>query len=224
MSNVPEYLDLIKSHTKIQCNKDFLKYVLRHTLWEGLLFILVTYNIIFIPLQMGFSIKFNGVYLFMEIMTMLVYTIDAFLIGKNYRNLKKASLNLPLGGDDYQKRLISDKDEIDYKIRLSKVNFISTVIGAIPFSLILQNTNDQLFILNFLRVLRLVKIWPFYKLIQILKPINVHLIRLFEVVVTYYLVAHIVAGVMLSMGLTNKDITKTWLNRVPVPLPNGVRT
>ena len=84
--------------------------------------------------------------------------------------------------------------------------------------------NDVLFIINFLRVLRLVKIWPFYKLIQILKPINVHLIRLFEVFITYYLVAHIVAGVMLSMGLTNADITKTWLNRVPVPLPNGVRT
>ena len=57
-----------------------------------------------------------------------------------------------------------------------------------------------------------------------MKPLNVHLIRLLEVEITYYLVAHIVAGVMLSMGLTNKDITKTWLNRVPVPLPNGVRT
>ena len=56
-----------------------------------------------------------------------------------------------------------------------------------------------------------------------MKKINISLIRLFEVVITYYLVAHIVAGVMLNVGLTQEDIRLTWLNRVPVPLAEGVR-
>jgi hypothetical protein len=56
-----------------------------------------------------------------------------------------------------------------------------------------------------------------------LKKINVNLFRIFELLVYYYFVAHVVSGIMLSFGLTNPDIRNTWLNRIPVPLPEGVR-
>jgi len=49
-------------------------------------------------------------------------------------------------------------------------------------------------------------------------------VRWLEVLITYYIVAHIVAGVMLSEALSADDIRQTWLNRVPSPLPNNVRT
>ena len=78
--------------------------------------------------------------------------------------------------------------------------------------------------MNLLRVLRLVKIWPFYRALQLLKRYNLNLVRLVEVLLTYYLVGHIVSGVMLSVGLSQPDIRRTWLNRVPVPLTEGVRT
>jgi hypothetical protein len=72
--------------------------------------------------------------------------------------------------------------------------------------------------------LRLVKIWPFYRVIQIFKKFNVNFVRWLEVLITYYVVGHIVAGVMLSEALTADDIRFTWLNRLPSPLANGVRT
>lgn len=88
----------------------------------------------------------------------------------------------------------------------------------------LEGIYDILFIVNLLRVLRLVKIWPFYKALQFLKLYSVNFIRWIEVLITYYIVAHIIAGVMLSIGLSKPDITKTWLNRMPSPLSSGRRT
>lgn len=97
------------------------------------------------------------------------------------------------------------------------------MISIVPFSLIFQHYNSPLFIINFLRVLRLIKLLPVYRVLQYFKKFSPNLIRLFEIISAYYLVAHISAGVMLSIGLANgTDISNTWLNKVPVPLPKGV--
>ena len=73
---------------------------------------------------------------------------------------------------------------------------------------------------NFCRVLRLVKIFPGYRVLQMLKKYNVSLVRLLEIIISYYIVAHISAGVMLSVGLAEKpDVSDTWLKNVPMPLP-----
>ena len=50
-----------------------------------LVFPLSIYNMIFIPLQMGFSIEFTGWYLFLEIMTILTYFLDVFYIFRHYK-------------------------------------------------------------------------------------------------------------------------------------------
>jgi hypothetical protein len=56
-----------------------------------------------------------------------------------------------------------------------------------------------------------------------LKKYNVGLIRLIEIIISYYIVAHIAAGVMLSVGLAKSpDISDTWLNKVPIPLPSSL--
>jgi len=88
------------------------------------------------------------------------------------------------------------------RLKYLKFNFISTLIATIPFSLIFYQRNDALFIVNFLRVLRIVKIWPFYRFLQLLKIYNVNFIRWIEVLITYYFVAHILAGVMLCEAMT----------------------
>jgi len=47
----------------------------------------------------------------------------------------------------------------------------------------------------------------------------VELTRLFEIILSYYIVAHIIAGVMISIGLSEKSNTPdTWMNKIPIPL------
>jgi len=58
-----------------------------------LVFPISIYNLVFIPLQMGFYIEFSGWYLFMEIMTILTYFLDVFYIFRHYRNLRKHNLD-----------------------------------------------------------------------------------------------------------------------------------
>jgi hypothetical protein len=59
--------------------------------------------------------------------------------------------------------------------------------------------------------------------LQTLKKYYVNLTRLFEIIISYYIVAHITAGVMLSVGLQYSPyIGNTWLNKVPIPLPSNI--
>jgi hypothetical protein len=56
-----------------------------------------------------------------------------------------------------------------------------------------------------------------------LKKYNVGLVRFLEIIISYYIVAHITAGVMLSVGLAHSpDISDTWLNKVPIPLSSNI--
>ena len=111
-----------------------------------------------------------------------------------------------------------DKDDILKKIGNLKIDAISSFISIIPFSLIFEGYQSILFIINFLRVLRLIKLLPVYRVLQYLKKFSPNLIRLIEIILAYYLVAHICSGVMLSIGLAyGPDISNTWLNKVPVP-------
>lgn len=64
---------------------------------------------IFIPLQMGFNIKFEGWYLFMEILTMIVYGLDFVLILKHYREIVispsgHTNITIPLGSLIFNKK------------------------------------------------------------------------------------------------------------------------
>jgi hypothetical protein len=43
------------------------------------IFIIILYNLIFIPLRFGFSLPFEGKFLFMEILTIFFYMVDLCL-------------------------------------------------------------------------------------------------------------------------------------------------
>jgi hypothetical protein len=101
-----------------------------------------------------------------------------------------------------------------------RIDLITSILALFPFSLALQEVNSYLFIVNFLRVLRMIKLVPGYRVLQMLKKYNIRIVRLLEIIISYYIVAHIAAGIMLSVGLAEKpDISNTWLNKVPIPLP-----
>lgn len=44
-----------------------------------------------------------------------------------------------------------------------------------------------------------------------------NLIRILEVSITYYAVAHIFSGVWISLAINSHDVRLTWMNRIPVP-------
>ena len=122
-----------------------------------------------------------------------------------------------------QNESAQDKDDIIKKIGHLKIDTVSSIIAIIPFSMIFQKQTSVLFVINFLKVLRLIKLLPIYRVLQYLKKFSPNFIRLIEIIIAYYLVTHICAGVMLSIGLSRgPDISNTWLNKVPVPLPKGM--
>lgn len=100
---------------------------------------------------------------------------------------------------------------------------ITSFISTIPFSLIFWNYNTNVFIINFLRVLRLIKLLPLYRVLNYFKRFNVKFVRIFEIILAYYVAAHIIAGVMLCVGLKEKShLQDTWMNKIPIPLPANI--
>ena len=61
-----------KGHCPLWCHQFFLP----KNYLKGLVIILIVYNIVFIPLQFAFDIRFDGKYLIMEMLTLLFYSID----------------------------------------------------------------------------------------------------------------------------------------------------
>lgn len=55
---------------------------------KAVIFCLVVYNIIFIPLQLAFNIQFKGWLIFIEIATLCAYILDILLKFKEFRNIK----------------------------------------------------------------------------------------------------------------------------------------
>lgn len=108
--------------------------------------------------------------------------------------------NLPIGSQEFEMRMSHDKDEVELKLKNARIDFITSITAMIPFSLIFQGVDDVLFIVNFLRVLRIIKLQPLYRVLNYLKRFSVSMIRLLEIIIAYYVVAHIVACVMLSVG------------------------
>jgi hypothetical protein len=52
---------------------------------------------------------------------------------------------------------------------------------------------------------------------------NINIIRVVEVLFSYYLVCHVFGCIWLHIALSKPDPRYTWLNRVPVLLPEGHR-
>lgn len=69
----------------------------------------------------------------------------------------------------------------------------------------------------------MVKLVPLYRVLNSLKRFGVNKVRFVEIVLAYYGVAHVIAGVMLSVGLAQRpNVRNTWLNKLPVPQPSPV--
>jgi len=207
----------------------FLKSIKESISWRNFMkvavFALVLYNVVFIPLQFAYRISYNAARVCAEILTITFYSIDIVLRIINYKQLVKTSGTMPLSSNEFERKLNEDKEEFFKRLRNVKIEIICSIVALVPFSLFfeLSETRQPLLIINTLCLLRLVKIWPIYKILASLKKRSVDAIRIVEVVITYYIACHIVSCYVISLALHVPDARDTWLRRVPVPQPAGFR-
>lgn len=114
----------------------FLFYAFKYLL----IFPLTIYNLVFIPLQMAFNYEFTSWYLFFEILTILAYLADIFLIGRNLVLLKKdnSTLKTPSESQEFTLHVVQDRDEIQIKMKQVQIDLTLSVLSMFPFSLILS--------------------------------------------------------------------------------------
>jgi hypothetical protein len=121
-----------------------------------------------------------------------------------------------------ERKLAEDKEEYQKRIKYVRVELVCSIVACIPFSWMFKTagvkmTNPGLVLLC---CLRLVKIWPVYKFFAIWKKREVDLVRIGEVIFTYYFACHIIACYCISIAANAPDIRKTWMRRIPVPQAN----
>ena len=143
------------------------------------------YNIIFIPLQFGYRIPFHGVYLVLEVFTVILYLLDIFYRVKNLRMLEKAGGNLPQSENEIEQTLMDDRDQFGKRVRSIKTEIACSAVALIPFSFIFQTLgqHEPVLLVDTLCLLRLVKVLPLLKLFDFLKSKNMQKWRVIEVVV-----------------------------------------
>ena len=157
---------------------------------------MVLYNLVFIPLQFGYRIPFNGIYLLLEVFTILLYGADIYFRVLNIRMLLSAQGNIN-SEKEIETELMEDKDQFARRIYDIKVEIFCSAVALVPFSFIFETfqIRDPVFLVDFLCLLRLLKFLPFLKMFEYLKSKKMQKWRVIEVVVTYFVICHIISGI-----------------------------
>ena len=163
----------------------------------------------------------------MEIVTMIVYMVDLFVRYKKYKrikdkvtNWKDAEIEETVESNEQENnKLIDDIEDAKKKLILKKRTLIRGIFSVLPLSLVfsLSGLHEPILIIDTLCLLRLLKIWPIFKLIETIKKQAVNIVRIIEVIFGYYIICHIVSCLWISIALHEPDVRETWLRRVPVP-------
>lgn len=200
------------------------KWNARNTM-KVLVLIIIIYNIIFIPLQMAFRIKYTSILVVMEVLTVLIYGLDIYFRVKNLRALNKARGNLPESTLEYEATMMDNIEHFKKRTSALKVEIVSSCFAIVPFSLCFQvfDYHEPLLVCNPLCLLRLVKVLPMIKLFDHLRSEHMQKFRILEVMITYYVINHVLTCIWLSMGLHAADVRETWIRRLPHPQGSGMR-
>jgi len=62
-----------------------------------------------------------------------------------------------------------------------------------------------------------VKIWPLYKFTESMKKHSLNAVRVAEVIITYYVFAHVLACIYATLPIRSSNVGETWVRRLPVP-------
>jgi len=120
---------------------------------------------VFIPLQFAYRIQFKGIFLALEILTILAYLLE---IGIRVTQLKTSCKIQPLTTKHNRFDNLTIKDDIDklkQRIWTHKFEIVVSLIAVVPFSLIFSYSQwyEPFGLYVFLCSLRLVKFRPIKK-------------------------------------------------------------
>ena len=183
------------------------------------------YNLIFIPLSFAFRIKFEGVFLTLEVLTIFFYLVDICLRWSklnNYYQLEKipdSRLN------QYDRKLKNDTELLRKNIRTEKVEIGCSITGCLPVVSLLSflEIYKPWPLICLLSSIRLVKIRPILQVFDSLKSRNLNLWRIIEVLTYYYVICHYIGCLLLANAAYAPDARENWLRRIPAPQADGIR-
>ena len=188
-------------------------------LMKFLVFCVIMYNIVFIPLQFAYDISFKWPFWFLEILSIAVYIADFILRFRNLRMLILTNGKMEHSSNIMERKLAEDKEEYMKRILYVKVELVCSAVAALPFAFVFDVAGvkkDSVLIVA-LCLLRLVKIWPLFKIFNVWKKREVDLVRIIEVIFNYYLACHIIACYCISIAARAPDVRDTWMRRISVP-------
>ena len=111
------------------------------------------------------------------------------------------------------------------KLNSLKFYFITSIFSWFPFAMIFSLTeiDEPYLLIYYLKCTRLLKIWPLRRLSNYWKKYYLKITRIVEMLLTYYIFAHIIAWSLIWIAYEVPDIRTTWMKRLPVPQATGVR-
>ena len=100
------------------------------------------------------------------------------------------------------------------------LKIVQSLLATIPFGLFFEELEiySPTYIICAIKLLRMMKIAPFFIIFQYLKKIHMNGFRLIQAFVTYYLLTHTISCLFIVM-MYWEDINETWVRRVPYPYP-----
>ena len=154
-------------------------------IYRSLLILIQIYNIVFIPLQGGFRIKFSPGLIVMEIFTILLYIIDIFLLIIKYKRIQR-KLNKIGVEVNVSNRVVWRTTDADQKeLNILKIYFVPSIISWFPFAMIFSfaGVDNPSLLIYFIKITRLMKIWPLKSFLRYLKRNYLKITRVAEVII-----------------------------------------
>lgn len=176
------------------------------------------YNIWFIPIHTAYKFPLQGVWLWLECATIVIYGLELIYRFFQYRHLNRIITLEESSLSIKDRKLKQDYEKLQGKIMAQKTEFLFTLIAIIPLNLIFdkkgwhQNVGYDVIIMS----LRIVKLRPIAKIFKFLHPINLPLFRVLEVIYYNYLFCNFYSAILIDMAIWKPDARTTWLRRLPV--------
>ena len=187
--------------------------------YRFVLIMLQIFNIIFIPLQGGYQIKFTPTLILIEAFTIIFYIIDIILLCLKYKRIKN-QLNKIDVEVNISNRVVWRSADTDYKeLIILRIYFVASIISWFPFAMIFSfaKADSPTLIIYAIKLTRLIKIWPLKSFLKYFKKNYLKITRVVEVIMIYYISAHVVACSLIWIAYEIRDTHDTWMKRIPYP-------
>lgn len=170
----------------------------RRKCWDGLIFTLVMYTIIIIPLQIGFRPPQTTSWIAQELVVSSLFALDVLY------NFCTAYVNDKLN-------LVTNRAKIAREYLRGW--FIIDLVASVPFDLLalasdLSNSNNELAVLSFLKAPRLLRLGRFMRVVERMR--NASAVKIARLLLLMFLFAHWIGSIYYLIGRLAPD-DRSWI-------------